>query len=289
MAETMQIPLTERLEAGDVLRFLPCPASLPEGEDRHFLLRQRFQPGQGKYIRYSPGSKRVQGHVVESAQQEIKLTEILRAFSERVTRWLGGLLPTYASAWQPDQATWRTEEEAIRRLNLLNRNDLFHVDVFPNRPSNGARILRLFVNLHPTDPRVWATSESFEALLERFGHVVGLPHRTSAWPWAWGQGLLNLIKPGAERSEYDRFMLRLHQFLKSNEDYQEKAPRRLCHFQPGEAWLAFTDNLCHAELRGQFALEHSFFVPLEALSRPELAPVRLLERACGKPVAPKAA
>jgi len=285
----MQIPLAERLEAGEILRFLPCPAALPDGEDRQLLLGQRLQPGQGKYIRFIPSSRQLQGRVADTSQQTNRLGELFRAFSQNVTRWLGGLLPHYASAWKPDQVTWRTEEEATRRLHLLNRNDLLHIDVFPNRPTNGARILRLFVNLHPTDPRVWATSDSFRVLLERFGAAVGMPNRNTAWPWKWGQGLLSLIKPGDERGEYDRFMLRLHQFLKSNEEYQERALLRLCHFQPGEAWLAFTDGVSHAELRGQFALEHSFFVPLNVLSRPELAPASLLQQACGQPKTPKAA
>ena len=33
------------------------------------------------------------------------------------------------------------------------------------------------------------------------------------------------------------------------------------HFKSGTAWLLFSDTISHAELRGQYALEHSFFVP----------------------------
>lgn len=285
----MQIPLAERLEAGEILRFHPCPAPLPSGGDIVFLLRQRLDASQAKHINYCPFTGRVQGHIVDSPAQEKRLTELLRSFSLQTTRWLASVLPQYAKGWKPVRVTWRTEEEATRQLDPLQRNDLFHIDTFPDRPSHGARLLRVFVNLHPSDPQVWATGEKFQALLDQFGETLRLNSRPGSWPWTWGQGILSLFRPNKEESEYDRFMCQLQQLLKSNDDYQERAPRRLCHFQPGEAWLGFTDGICHAELRGQFALEHSYFVPLDVLSKPELAPASMLERLAGKPMLPRAA
>jgi hypothetical protein len=75
-------------------------------------------------------------------------------------------------------------------------------------------------------------------------------------------------------------MLRLHHFLKTNDEFQERAPRRMWHFKPGAAWLLFSDAVSHAELRGQYALEHSYFVPPQALALPEESPAALLERMC---------
>lgn len=285
----MQLTLAERLEAGEILRFQPCSVC-PRHEEVEFLHRQRLQPSNGKYIRFAIDQEATRGAVHEPGHNSDRLTAFFRKYTANVQGWLANLLPRYAASWKPDQVTWRTEEEAIRRLSQVNRNDLLHVDVFPSRPTHGSRILRLFLNLHPTDTRVWATADGFASLLERFGETVGLPRRDSGWAWRWGQGLLSLFQTGgSSQSEYDRFMLRLHQALKSHEDYQEKAPRRLWHFQPGEAWLAFTDGLAHAELRGQFALEHSFFIPPHVLTRPELAPLTLLEKACGQPLAHRAA
>jgi hypothetical protein len=40
----------------------------------------------------------------------------------------------------------------------------------------------------------------------------------------------------------------------------------------------------HAVESGQNAVEQTFSVPCEALLRPELAPVRVLERLCGAPL-----
>ncbi|HEY8505184.1 MAG TPA: Kdo hydroxylase family protein, partial [Gemmataceae bacterium] len=81
------------------------------------------------------------------------------------------------------------------------------------------------------------------------------------------------------RCPYDAFMLGLHHWLKGDEDFQERARRRVWEFGPGAAWLLFADGLSHAVLRGRCALEHSYFVPLPALSLPEESPLALLERA----------
>jgi hypothetical protein len=284
----MDASVAERLETGELIRLAPCPVAAPQGDDLQFLLRQRYQAGQCKYISYVPQTGQVHGLVVESAAAERRLADMLRAFSEQATLWLGRLIPEYAHDWRPQHVTWRTEEEAIRCLEQTARNDLLHVDV-PSPPSNGARLLRLFVNVDPSDTRVWATAESFAELLHRFGTCVGLPSQERSWGWRLRQSLLNLFSAAAgANGAYDRFMVRLHQFLKTNDDYQEKARRHLWRFQPGEAWLAFTDGLAHAELRGRFALEQSFQVPLHVLARPELAPATLLEKANGAPM-PRAA
>jgi hypothetical protein len=167
---------------------------------------------------------------------------------------------------------------------------LLHVDAFPTRPTNGARILRLFVNINPTEPRVWVTSDPFAVLLDRYGAAAGLPG--SARP-DWFRGLrervLGVFGLARRRSAYDAFMLRLHDFLKANDDFQHRCPKRLWHFPPGSAWLAITDTASHAVLRGRYALEHSYFLNPNTLALPDEAPAALLERACGLGVLDRAA
>jgi hypothetical protein len=176
-------------------------------------------------------------------------------------------------------------------LRLKARNDLLHVDAFPSRPTNGARILRLFVNINPTEPRIWATSLPFARLLEKFGAAAGLPA-------VQGLGLarrltdtmLGVFQPARrQRSAYDSFMLRLHDFLKANDDFQERGPKQYWKFPPNSAWLVFTDVTSHAVLRGRYALEHSYFVSSRALALSQESPPALLERACGMPVLNRAA
>jgi hypothetical protein len=282
--------LAERLERGELVTFAPCPIALPGGEERDFLLSQQLHSSR-KNISFNPETEIVTGFAYHSDEQEDRLTAVMKTFSLDAQTWLHNLLPRYTRGLQPDRASFRPEEEATRKQRLTARNDLLHIDAFPSRPTQGSRILRLFVNIHPTEPRVWVTSDKFDKLLARYGSDVGLPNVfTEGWAWRFGQGLLNIFQPGGnQRSVYDRFMLRFHHFLKTNDHFQERAPKRFWHFGPNTAWLAFTDALSYADLRGRFALEHSFFVAPQALALPELAPAALLERACGAPVLPKAA
>jgi len=84
------------------------------------------------------------------------------------------------------------------------------------------------------------------------------------------------------RSRYDHFMLRFHDYLKESTAFQSESSKIRCEFPPQTTWIVFTDAVPHAALSGQFALEHTYIVPLQALLSPEKAPVRLLERLCGR-------
>jgi hypothetical protein len=283
--------LQERLECGEIVTFEPCPFALPTGDDLTFLTQQQLRSLNHKNISYNPTNHAVSGFVHLDDLQAARLQSLMGDFSEKAIGWLAQLLPEYARAWQPDRASLRPEEEATRKLRLTARNDLLHFDAFPSRPTRGHRILRLYANINPTDDRVWITSETFAKVLEKYGPEVGLPaQRPNTWVRKLGQGILGLFQPNLlERTEYDEFMLRLHHFLKTNDEFQECAARRLRHFKPGTAWLLFSDTITHAELRGQYALEHSFFVAPETLALPEKSPPVLLERMCGISVLPRAA
>jgi hypothetical protein len=278
-------PLDERLERGEVVSYPACPFPLPEADDRIFLFAQQ-QGHYHKNISFNPHSSRLSGHCHQSEQNTRRLLELLRTFGDQATQWLLGQLPRYGAALQRDRVSFRPEEEATRPLRLTARNDLLHVDAFPNRPSQGARILRLFVNIHTMDPRVWVTSDTFAQVFHRYGRAVGLP-QGGRWNNLLRDGWRGLFDPRRpQRSDYDCFMLRLHNFLKSDEAFQERCRKRFWSFAPGTLWLAFTDGVTHAELRGRYALEHSYFVPRASLALPDLAPAAILERACqSKPLA----
>jgi hypothetical protein len=275
-------PLEERLERGEVIFYATCPFSLPAGEDREFLFRQGLGSRAHKNISYDPATGKAAGFRRESPAQAERLRRLLAAFAEEATSWLARGVPGYARSWRRDRVSFRPEEEATRKLRLTARNDLLHVDAFPSRPTQGWRILRLFANLNATEPRVWVTSDTFPTLLERYGAEVGLPQPDGAgWAGRLGQRVLGLFRPGRRtRTEYDAFMLRLHDFLKRNEEFQERSRKRVWKFPPGSMWLAFTDTASHAALRGRYALEHSYFVAPESLVLPEESPPALLAQAC---------
>jgi hypothetical protein len=283
--------LEQRLERGEIVTFEPCPFALPAGDDLAFLMAQQLRGAAHKNISYNPANNSVAGFVQSSMSQAERLQALLGDFSRRASHWLAALLPAYASAWQPDRVSLRTEEEATRKLRLTARNDLLHFDAFPSRPTRGHRILRLYVNINPADDRIWATSDAFAKVLSQYGETVGLPGQDrTTWVRKVGQGILGLFQPGMQdRTDYDDFMLRLHHFMKLSDEYQEHAPRKLWHFKPGTAWLLFSDTLSHAELRGQYALEHSFFVSPQALALPDESPPALLERLCRASILPSAA
>ncbi len=285
------LSLALRLERGEIIYYPVCPFPLPEGEDRQHLFEQRLASRAHKNISYDPHTGKCSGFYRRDSAQGERLGHLLATFSRTTTEWLSKTLPNYARAWKLDQGSFRPEEEATRRLRQTARNDLLHVDAFPSRPTNGHRILRVFANLNLTDPRVWVTSEPFAQLLERYGEDAGLP-AVSGFSWArrFRHSMLRLFRPGRRpRSVYDDFMLRFHNYLKMNDDFQEHCPKLFWNFQPGSAWLAITDTASHAALRGRFALEHSYFIAPETLALPEESPAALLERACGAPVLERAA
>jgi hypothetical protein len=283
--------LEEPLERGEIIHFPVCPFRLPEGDDHRFLLEQRLGGRIHKNISYDPNTGKAAGYLHQSTEQAERLRGILRSFAESATTWLARTLPRYARSWQRDRVSYRPAEEATRKMRLTARNDLLHVDAFPSRPTRGQRILRLFANVNPTEPRIWVTSDPFAKLLSRFADEVGLPAGHSAtWFHRLRQNMLGLFaKSRRQRTVYDSFMLRFHDFLKANDEFQERAPKRFWNFQPGSAWMVFTDTASHAVLRGRFALEHSYFVSPKDLKLPAESPPALLERACRLPVLDQAA
>src|SRR5262249_8099821 len=174
--------LEQRLERGEVIYFPTCPFPVPQGEDLRFLLEQRLGSRAHKNISYDPHRGSASGFRHQSKGQGARLRGLLAAFSQGVPAWTAAALPLYSRAWRLDRVSFRPEEEATRSLRLKARNDLLHVDAFPSRPTQGWRILRVFVNVNPTEPRVWVTSEPFGQLLERYGKKVGLPgQRRTHW------------------------------------------------------------------------------------------------------------
>jgi hypothetical protein len=281
----------QKLERGDIVHFPVCPFALPGADDHQFLLMQRLASRAHKNIGYDPTTGKVSGYAWSGADQAQRLQKVLGEFSQSVTSWLSGTFPRYATGWQLDRVSYRPEQEATRRLRLTARNDLLHVDAFPSRPTNGWRILRVFANINPAEPRIWITAEPFARLLQRYGREAGLPDgRHEPLLSRLRNSLARLLRPGkARRSAYDAFMLRFHNYIKANADFQKNCVKQQWAFQPGCAWLAITDTASHAVLSGRYALEHSYFLAPATLALPEESPPALLRQACGFEVLDRAA
>jgi hypothetical protein len=272
-----------QLEEGNILFFPTTPFEFPS-EDVQFLLTQQQSGARvHKNIAYRPVQDRLTGYAGGDAAQVTHLREVMRRYSQRTIRFASELLAPYAEDWRVDFTSFRPQQEKGRQIRESARNDLLHFDSFPTRPANGDRILRIFTNINPGEPRVWLTSETFEALAERFAGSAGMPlpkgfaaPRRMALRLAGAVGLQSLA-----RSPYDRWMLRFHHFLKANEEFQSTCPRSRWEFPPFSTWLVFTDTVSHAVLSGQFALEQTFLVSRHSLVIAEKSPVRILERLAG--------
>jgi hypothetical protein len=46
--------------------------------------------------------------------------------------------------------------------------------------------------------------------------------------------------------------------------------------------MAFTDQVSHAAMAGQYQLEQTFLLPVDAMRAPEGSPLRVLERLMGR-------
>jgi hypothetical protein len=278
----------ERLEAGEILFFPQTPIPIA-ADDLAFLRgQQQTDSSLHKNIAYKPNSDAlsgVDGKTADGAAVE-RLHGILRAYSERVTAFLEDFLEPYQRRWQLDYASFRPQEEEGRDLPLRKRNDLLHTDAFPTRPTHGARILRFFNNIHPTRTRDWVVSDPFRATAARYApREIALPRAESGAGHALkalarGAGLGAAV-PSLKRSPYDDFMMRFHNFLKENAEFQNTCAKYAYQFPAGSSWMVYTDMVPHAVLAGQYALEQTFLVEHGAMVAPEHSPLTVLEEMSG--------
>jgi len=77
-------------------------------------------------------------------------------------------------------------------------------------------------------------------------------------------------------------MMGLHDQAKLNVDYQQATPKTEIAFPPGTTWLCYTDQVMHAALSGQYVLEQTFHLDVEAMAEPARAPLKVLERMTGR-------
>ncbi|HKD67913.1 MAG TPA: Kdo hydroxylase family protein [Candidatus Binataceae bacterium] len=276
----------ERLERGDILLLHRFPVI---GDDERRLLTEVRQAGSSfvKNISYDAASARLRGFA-RRGTDAATLARVLAGYSDRMGAVAAELLAPYADGLEPDVTSFRPIEERGRNLRGRSRNDLIHVDSFPTRPARGRRILRFFTNVNPREPRVWVTAQTFEELARAMALEAGLVQYASA---AGGmkarlKRAMTATLRGAgikspERSRYDEFMLRFHDYLKGNQKFQRDCYRQRYEFPAGSTWIAMTDMVPHAVLSGRHALEQTFFVPIRLMLTPEKSPLRILESIAG--------
>ena len=277
----------ETLERGEIL-FFPSPPFKLAASDREYLVAQQWaELRMHKNVSYRPGDDSLRGVSGDAVSAE-RVHAILRSYNSEVVEFVSKFLAPYAGKSIVDFASFRPLEEGGRALPLHKRNDLLHVDAFPSRPTQGGRILRIFTNLNPTKPRVWQITGPFESLAKQFAERAGLRKIAreknsflSRTVQDWGS---KLGVRGMGRTPYDAFMLRFHDYLKENSDFQSTCSKVRLEFPPMATWMVYTDGVAHAVLSGQYAMEQTFLIPAGALVSPGQAPYQILEKIAGSPL-----
>lgn len=260
------------LERGDVLLFPNLPFTLNAAEQA--LLRPESVKEGTKTVKFDPSNGRVWGHADEA--ETIVMKSMLGRYAEASRTLLTALIPAYRAALKLGNTSFRPVEAQGRAQSKRHDDTLLHVDAFPSRPSHGERIMRVFTNVHPGDkPRIWRVGEPFETVAARFLPQISAPLPGSARLMQ----MLGITK--ALRSAADHYMLKMHDRMKLDDDYQRTVPHEVVAFPPGSTWIVFTDQVSHAAMSGQHALEQTFTLAAESMADPERAPVRVLERLKG--------
>lgn len=261
------------LESGMVLFFPRLAFALNENE--RMLLTPDVSDGKAKNVSLKP-SGQLRGTSCSGEAAEM-LRGMIERFAGTATRFVADLVPAYKGHLQRASTSYRPVEIAGRHAAAVYDDTRLHVDAFPSRPMRQRRILRVFSNINPAGvPRVWRVGEGFEVMARRFLPAVREGSR------AWAQVLAALGVTEGVRSRYDDVMLSLHDGAKRDDDYQRSSEQTEFHFPAGSTWICYTDQVMHAALSGQYVLEQTFHLDVNAMLASERSPLRILERLRGR-------
>ena len=281
--------LSDALERGNLVQFETCPIELPSGKDLEFLRTAMPKLLNSKNISYHPEADSIFG--IKGPKEEVDRTHaVLKAHSGRVQDFLRRAMPNLTRDWQVGTSSFRPLQERGRNLSAHASNELVHVDAGAYGATHGDRILRFFVNVNPTEDRVWVSKGAFPELYRRFGKEAGIANGA---PLKLDEGVIDRLRTGAARalgavipparlldsSPYDRAMRRFHNYMKDTPSFQSMADNhREFRFKPFTAWMVFTDMVSHACIEGQFAFIDTFVIRLRSCRLPDMAPIHILQR-----------
>ncbi|MCC6870284.1 MAG: Kdo hydroxylase family protein [Burkholderiales bacterium] len=270
VARDVQDAAIRTIEDGGVVVLPKATFALSAAEQR--FLSPTWSDGHAKNV--SLDGRRLKG-ARGGGRDLAELAGVVERFATAAAGLVAALFPRYAPYEKRARTSFRPQPAVGRAVSWRKDDSRLHVDAFPSRPTHGDRILRVFSNVNPAEPRVWRVGESFEAMARRFLPRIRAPLPGSAVVLA----ALHVTK--GLRSEYDHLMLGLHDCAKADLTYQREAEQQTVAFAPGTTWLCFSDQVLHAAMRGQYMFEQTIHLPLSALYAPERAPLAILERLLG--------
>jgi len=275
--EAQQRQATDAVEAGGLILFPRLAFRVGDSEGL-CLAPDCVRPG-SKNVSFDPRTGAVRGATSEPERARM-LRDMLARYAEQSSSLVQSLFAHYVPSLEVARTSFRPFETADRTTSWRKDDRRLHVDAFPSSPNQGRRLLRVFSNVNPEGrERVWNIGEPFEAVARRF-----LPSIARPWP---GQArLLHALGiTRGPRTEYDQIMLRMHDRMKADDDYQANAASTQLRFPSGSTWITQTDVVSHAALSGQFMFEQTFLLPVDGMRDPSRSPLRILERLAGRRLA----
>lgn len=274
MPKTLQQQAINSLETGKLI-FLPELAFQLDETEQQYLSPSFLDP-KAKNISFNPKTDKLSG-ACTSEEQYPQLKALLWRFSQHAQALIIRLFPQYQSQLQLGRTSFRPAEISQRKTSYRKDDRLLHVDAFPANPNQGRRILRVFSNINPQgQDRVWRLGEPFAEVAQRF-----LPKVNNYLPSI--AKFLHLVKiTKSLRTPYDHIMLQIHDKMKADQNYQQKAAQMELRLPPDTSWIVQTDQVSHAALSGQHVLEQTFYLPVSAMLNAQHSPLKVLEKIKGR-------
>ena len=150
--------------------------------------------------------------------------------------------------------------------------------VFPATPVGDRRILRVFCERESAWPAA--------ILANRRGVRGGRPALLGPTPNATAQGSATLLR-STEVTKSTTLSIRRSDASASRFDEGGHRIPAGCGSDPrrvsaGSTWIAFTDQVSHAAMAGQYQFEQTFLVAVDAMLDEQRSPLRILERITGR-------
>jgi hypothetical protein len=279
LSPKIQAQAADALESGRLIYAPGLHFELAESE--HRFLSPEYLDAKSKNVSLRPGTGILDGASCRGADYG-ELRGMLQRYSDQTSELLKALLPGWTAYIRRGFTSFRPAQIAGRATTWQSDDTRLHVDAFPSRPLQGLQILRVFTNVNPQTPRIWRIGEAFEAVAARFLPLIRRPLPGSSL------ALYLMRRVKRRRTEYDHFMLGIHDRMKADAEYQSHVPKTQIAFPPGATWACFTDRVSHAAVSGQFVLEQTFYLLVNAMMYPQRTPLRVLERLLGRALVPAA-
>ncbi len=265
------------LEQGSLI-LLPKLAFLLTDEEKK-LFDYHWTEGKSKNISFNLATRQLKAHRADFAMQK-NLTSMMERYANFAQQCVETIIPQYKTALLLKRTSFRPIEASGRKAASYRKDDTrLHVDAFPANPTQGARILRVFSNINPyQQPRIWKVGEAFPELAGRF-----LPSLQR--PWRIRKYILKMMGITKNLStDYDALMLQLHDKMKADLNYQKSVSQQEITLPANSTWIVFTDCTSHAALAGQYCLEQTFSLPVDAMQDASYSPLKILENKFNTPL-----